>query len=89
MGRNDEGDQVLAALHDLPVEAEPVQHVRKEIFDVISLEGSDSKLNILDIFWDRSKQKFGRRLRISFLVLAWQQNMVRIDLCDPTSFVLI
>lgn len=75
MGRNDEGDQVLAALHDLPLEAEPVQHVRQEIFDVIQLEGGDNKLNLLDIFWDRSRQKFGRRLRISFLVLAIQQNM--------------
>lgn len=74
--RHDEGDRVLAALHDLPLDHEDVQGVKKEILDVIALEtASGSTLNIMDIFWDRSKMKFGRRLRISFLVLAFQQNM--------------
>lgn len=75
MGRIEEGDRVLAALHGQSMDSEPVQRQKHEILDTIALEDTHAKINLLDIFWDRSRLKTGRRLRISFLILAIQQNM--------------
>ena len=74
-GRMEDGDKVLEQLHGTAFESEAVQKQRSEILDAIALEDSHARLNILDLLWDRSKLKSGRRLRISFLILAWQQNM--------------
>ena len=74
-GRNEQGDRVLAALHAQPLESDAVQKQKQEIMDAIALESSHAKINFLDLLWDRSKLKTGRRLRISFLVLTIQQLM--------------
>lgn len=74
-GRFEKGDRVLEALHGQSLDSESVQHQKQEILGAIALESSYGKINILDLFWDRSRLKTGRRLRISFLILAIQQNM--------------
>ena len=66
---------MLESLHNLPFDSEPVQRQRQEILDTIAMESSHAKINVLDLLWDRSKLKTGRRLRIAFLILAIQQNM--------------
>ena len=66
---------MLASLHNLPLDSEPVQRQRQEILDTIAMESSHAKINVLDLLWDRSKLKTGRRLRVAFLILAIQQNM--------------
>lgn len=69
------GDRVLEGLHGLPLDSEPVQTQKQEIMETIALESSHAKINLLDLVWDRSRLKTGRRLRIAFLILAIQQNM--------------
>ena len=39
------------------------------------MESTHARINLMDLLWDRSKLKTGRRLRIAFLILAIQQNM--------------
>ena len=84
-GRYADGDQVLSRLHALPLESEPVQKQKQEILDAIALEDAGGKINVLDFFWDRSKLKTGRRLRIAFLILTLQQLMGKV----ATQFVLL
>ena len=74
-GRMEDGDSVLAGLHGQSLESEAVQRQKQEILEAIALEDVHARLNLLDLLWDRSKLKSGRRLRISFLILAIQQNM--------------
>ncbi|RVX74849.1 hypothetical protein B0A52_01126 [Exophiala mesophila] len=75
-GRNEEGDDVVARLHDRPVEDPAVQAMRNEILASIKLEDEDEhKFNVIDLFWDRSDLKAGRRIRISFMILSLQQMM--------------
>lgn len=74
-GKMDKGDDVLARLHGMPLDSEPVQRQKQEILDTIELEKTHARINLLDLLWDRSELKTGRRLRISFLILAIQQNM--------------
>ena len=71
----EEGDRVLEGLHGILLDSEPVQRQKQEILDTIALESSHAKINLLDLVWDRSKLKTGRRLRIAFLILGIQQNM--------------
>jgi hypothetical protein len=66
-GRIEEGDRVLAGLHNQPLEADSVQRQKQEIMDTIALESTHARINLLDLIWDRSKLKTGRRLRIAFL----------------------
>lgn len=80
-GRTEQGDRVLEGLHGEPLDSEPVQRQKQEILDTIALESSHGKINLLDLLWDRSKLRTGRRLRISFLILAFQQNMGE-ELCE-------
>lgn len=75
----EEGDRVLEALHDKPLESEAVMGQKQEILDAIALESTHAKINILDLVWDRSKLKTGRRLRIAFLILAIQQLMGMLE----------
>lgn len=50
--------------------------MRAEIMAAIKLEEEEeNKFNILDLFWDRSDIRAGRRIRVGFLVLAIQQLM--------------
>ena len=75
-GRHNEGDSVLQRLHQKPLEHPDVQHVRDEILAAIKLEAEDENtFRILDLFWDCSEIRAGRRIRVGFLVLAFQQLM--------------
>jgi hypothetical protein len=50
--------------------------MRDEILASIKLEDEDEhKFNPLDLFWDRSDLRAGRRIRISFMILSLQQMM--------------
>lgn len=63
-------------LHDRPLDDPQVQAMRNEILAAIKLEEQDEhKFNPLDLFWDRSELRAGRRIRISFMILSLQQMM--------------
>lgn len=75
-GRTAEGDDVVMRLHDRPMDDPQVQAMRNEILAAIKLEDQDEhKFNPLDLFWDRSELRAGRRIRISFMILSLQQMM--------------
>lgn len=74
-GRNEDGDKVLSQLFALPVEAEEVQRMRGDILDTIKLESAEGRIQWRDWFWDRSELQSARRVRTSFLILSFQQNM--------------
>lgn len=74
--RNEEGDDVLRRLWDRPVEDPHVQGMKQEILASIELEAEEkNKFNLLDLIWDRSELRVGRRIRVAFLILAMQQMM--------------
>ncbi|KAJ5378274.1 uncharacterized protein N7496_005683 [Penicillium cataractarum] len=74
--RHEEGDDVLSRLHDRPLSHPAVQHMRHEILDSLKLEEEQTnQFRVLDLFWDRSNLKTGRRIRIAFMILALQQMM--------------
>ncbi|KAJ9603790.1 hypothetical protein H2200_011976 [Cladophialophora chaetospira] len=74
-GRFEEGDQVLSALHNLPLEDEHVQAQRAQIFEAIEIETSQKAFNPITLLWDNTELQAGRRLRTSFLILFFQQLM--------------
>ncbi|KAJ6092307.1 hypothetical protein N7467_004276 [Penicillium canescens] len=75
-GRLEEGDEVLSRLYDRPVLDSDVQAMRRSILQSLELESEDTKsLNVLDLFWDRTDLRVGRRLRIAFSILSVQQMM--------------
>jgi hypothetical protein len=75
-GRLEEGDEVLSRLYDRPVLDSDVQAMRRSILQSLELESEETKsLNVLDLFWDRTDLRVGRRLRIAFLILSVQQMM--------------
>jgi MFS family permease len=75
-GRIDEGDDVLRRLWDRPLDDPRVQAMKSEIMASIQLEDQeDNKFNFLDLIWDRSDLRAGRRIRVSFLILSIQQMM--------------
>lgn len=75
-GRLEEGDEVLSRLFDRPVLDSDVQTMRESILESLELESEETKtLNPLDLFWDRTNLRVGRRLRIAFLILSVQQMM--------------
>lgn len=75
-GRHSEGDNVLWRLHDKPLEHPDVQHQKDEILAAIEFEeNAKVKFNPLDLIWDRSDIRAGRRIRVAYLVLAIQQLM--------------
>lgn len=77
-GHEDKGDAVLSRLHQLPVEHEAVQLVKKEI--VASLEEEDVEgIHWVTLFWDNTELQFGRRLRTSFLI-NWAQQFLGINM---------
>lgn len=53
-GRIDEGDQVLSALHDLPLDDPHVQGQRRQIFEAVEIEMSQKPFNPLTLIWDNS-----------------------------------
>ena len=67
---------MLSRLYDKPVDDQHVQEMMESILISIKLEEQDEhKFNWMDLFWDRSDLKVGRRVRISFLILSMQQMM--------------
>ncbi|KAJ5360468.1 Major facilitator superfamily domain general substrate transporter [Penicillium concentricum] len=75
-GRLEEGDEVLSRLYNRPVLDSEVQTMRESILASLELESEETKsLNVLDLFWDRTNLRVGRRLRIAFLILSLQQMM--------------
>lgn len=72
-----EGDETAGQLLDAPVDDPRVQDMRNSILASIALEESDSErgFRLIDLIWDRSDLRVGRRIRISFLILAIQQMM--------------
>ncbi|KAH6682828.1 general substrate transporter [Halenospora varia] len=75
-GMDANGDDVLCHLHDAPLDDPAVQNMKQGILASIKLEESNEhKFNLLDLVWDRSDLRAGRRIRISFMVLALQQMM--------------
>lgn len=75
-GKNDKGDEVLARLWAQPVESKEVQQQRHEILEAIKLESlPGGEIKWTDWFWDRSALQNARRIRTSFLILSFQQNM--------------
>ncbi|KAH6663991.1 general substrate transporter [Plectosphaerella plurivora] len=76
-GRIQEGDETLSRLIDTPIDDPRVHHMRESILASIALEESSKErgFHILDLVWDRSDLRVGRRIRISFLILAIQQMM--------------
>lgn len=74
-GRAAEGDAVLSRLHALPIDHENVQTQRAEILEAIKLEETQDKFNPVTLIWDNTKLRSGRRIRIGFLVLVFQQMM--------------
>jgi hypothetical protein len=83
--RMEEGDRVLSALHDLPIEDEHVQYQKREILEVISIEASQKPFNLVTLIWDNTELQAGRRLRISLLILAFQQLMGMLTLKNVNS----
>lgn len=74
--RVEEGDRVLQRLHNLPIEHEDVQLMKREILHSIHLEeNNENHLSISSLFWDKTQLQVGRRIRISFLILSIQQMM--------------
>lgn len=70
------GDDVLCRLFDAEIDDPAVQSTKQDIISSIKLEEDNkSDFNILDLIWDRSYLRAGRRIRISFMILALQQMM--------------
>jgi len=81
-GRTEEGDQVLSRLFALPLESDQVKQQRQEILDTIELESEEGRIQFTDWFWDRSELQSARRIRTSFLILSFQQNMGKPNLVN-------
>ncbi|ETN37508.1 uncharacterized protein HMPREF1541_07130 [Cyphellophora europaea CBS 101466] len=74
-GRTEEGDQVLSALHDLPIDHEHVQAQRTQILRAIDVENSQEAFKLSTLLWDNTELQAGRRLRTSAVILGIQQLM--------------
>ncbi|RKK92413.1 hypothetical protein BFJ68_g2296 [Fusarium oxysporum] len=75
-GLEAEGDKTLCQIFDAEIHDERVQNVKSSILTNIAFESQNEKgFNLLDLFWDSSDLRVGRRIRISFLILAIQQMM--------------
>jgi hypothetical protein len=78
-GRTEEGDSVLCRLHDLPLDDIKVQVMKQEILSAIEMESMEtSKFKVLELFWDNSDLRAGRRIRIAFLLLFLQTLMGKL-----------
>lgn len=71
------GDETLCRIFDAPMDDHRVHSMKSAILASIELESSSNmkQFNLLDLIWDRSSLRAGRRIRISFLILAIQQMM--------------
>lgn len=81
--RIDEGDRILCNLFDAELGDIRVQEMRQAILASILLEQQEENgFRIKDLFWDTSDLRVGRRIRISFLILAIQQMMGKVPLIE-------
>jgi hypothetical protein len=70
---------VLTQLYELPLEHENVQRIKAEILTSVQLEEEEeNKFNFLDLFWDRSNLRVGQRIRMAFLLQAFQNMMGKL-----------
>jgi hypothetical protein len=75
-GREADGDAVLSRLHSLAIDHPDVQSQKREIMLAIKLEEqSENKFRFLDLIWDRSELRAGRRIRIAYLLMVFQNMM--------------
>jgi hypothetical protein len=75
-GLEAEGDNTLCQIFDAEIHDERVQDMKSSILTNIAFESQNERgFNLLDLVWDRSDLRVGRRIRISFLILAIQQMM--------------
>lgn len=75
-GREEEGDAVLSRLHAKPIEHADVQAQKLEIMRALKLEEqNENKFRYLDLIWDRSELRAGRRIRIAYLLMVFQNMM--------------
>lgn len=75
-GRLAEGDNIMALLHDCTVDDPRVYQMRHSIITSLEMEAEESKtLNMIDLLWDRTELRVGRRIRIAFLIMSMQQMM--------------
>lgn len=75
-GYDAKGDDILCRLHDAPLDDAAVQNMKAGILASIKFEeGNEHKFSLIDLVWDRSDIRAGRRIRISFMILALQQMM--------------
>lgn len=80
-GYTEKGDDVLCRLFDAPIDDPAVQNMKQGILASIKLEDdNENAFRIFDLIWDRSDLRSGRRIRISFMILALQQMM---GSCNP------
>lgn len=79
--RIEDGDRILCNLFDAELDDIRVQEMRQAILASILLEQQEENgFRIKDLFWDTSALRIGRRIRISFLILAIQQMMGKVPL---------
>jgi hypothetical protein len=89
-GRYAEGDAVLCRLHDAPLDDPAVQNMKQGILASIKLEEvKENGFQLLDLIWDRSDLRSGRRIRISFMILSLQQMMGLFNLLNIFKLVLL
>jgi hypothetical protein len=78
-GREADGDNILTRLHELPLEHPNVQRMKHEIIDSIKLEEQEeNRFNFFDLIWDTSDLRVGRRIRMAFLLLVFQNMMGKV-----------
>jgi hypothetical protein len=76
-GKIEEGDAVLARLHDLPITHLAVDATKSEILASLELERLDTQvLRLKDFFWDTSDNQAARRIRtgMCLFTLAYLQG---------------
>ncbi|KAB5531367.1 general substrate transporter [Coniochaeta sp. 2T2.1] len=75
-GFESKGDATLARLLDSPLDDPRLLDMKQSILASIKLEEADERgLRIIDLIWDNTDLRAGRRIRISFFVLSIQQMM--------------
>ena len=81
VGKEAQGDNVLARLHGLPIDHEAVQLVKAEIFASLKEEDNEEKISFWILFWDNTELQFGRRLRTAFWI-NWVSLHTELDAFD-------
>lgn len=78
-GHFEKADQVVCNLFDALIDDPRVQDMKQSILANIALENQDGiKFRVIDLIWDKSALRVGRRIRISFLILSLQQMMGKV-----------